>query len=79
MIPVKSSTSPRILARSKCLPVSSKAARAKTLDFSPLIPCLPMDFTSPSEVIISATNIMCLTSTLRPWFSRVFLASLIID
>ncbi len=78
VIPFSSSICPAMLASNKCLTVTSNPARAKTLSFSPLIPCLPICLISPVYVIKSAINIMCLMSTLRPCSSNTCIASLII-
>lgn len=53
----------------------SKAARERTLLFSPLTPWRPMARTVPSAVMTSATSMMWRMSTLRPCSERVLKAS----
>ena len=53
----------------------SNAARARTDDFRPEIPCRPIAFTSPSFVIMSETSMMWRMSTVSPCSCRVLYAS----
>ena len=75
--PFSCSISPVIEAVARVGTVISKAARANTLSLVPAIPCLPIDFKIPVEVIKSATSKICRISTSNPCSSSVEVISLI--
>src|SRR3989338_4035746 len=75
---LSSSTSPTRAALIMFLIGVSNDALASTLDFSLTTPYLVIPLTVPLTHIVSATSIICLTSTFSPWLSMTLKTSLII-